>query len=102
MKEYKRKSTIYKNTTDCPKLSKKLRRIFEKSNRSQSKSELRNVDVEELFEDDDELEMELSWLCYKAERELGDKYECTCPDVRDEEAVREHMNYLNGLLLRNV
>lgn len=103
MKEYKRKGLYEKDSRDMVKLPKKLRRLLEGSNRAKIRDELKTVELE----DDDkdryyECEMELSWLCYKVERELGDKYECTCPDAGDEEAVRDHMNYLNGLLLRNV
>lgn len=100
MKSYKRNSTIYKNTTDCPKLSKKLRRVFEKSNRAQSKSEIRSMDMEETKEDDGyELEMELSWLCYQAEKAVGEGYECACPINTNTEEARDHFFYLQNIIL---
>jgi hypothetical protein len=103
MKDYKRKGYYEKNSKDITRLPKKLKSLLEGSNRAKIRDELKTVEPE--ADDKDkyyECEMEMSWLCYKVERELGDKYECTCPDAGDEEAVKEHMNYLNRLLLRSV
>lgn len=103
MKEYKRKGLYEKDSRDLVKLPKKLRRLLEGSNRAKIRDELKTLELEA---DDKEryyeCEMELSWLCYKVEKELGDNYECTCPDAKNEEAVREHMNYLNMLLINTV
>lgn len=99
-KDYKRKEYIEKNYADAPKLSKRMKRAIEGSNRMKAKKEIRElVDEDEKPVDDYyEVEGELSNLCFILERLVGDTYECTCPHSIED--MREHIEELKQRLDR--
>lgn len=100
-KQYLRKSQKYKNTMDEYKISKKLKRYFQKSNRMSAKQSIRDEIEDQSTEDGEdyswELETKMANLCYTAEK-IVKGYTCTCPVPENEELALQHIDYLNNLI----
>ena len=81
MKKYKYKEYKEKNTADAPKLSKRVKRALEGSNRVKAKREIAEdlSQLEELEDDWEEIEMRMADLCWQAQKLVGEGYVCTCP-----------------------
>jgi microsomal dipeptidase-like Zn-dependent dipeptidase len=98
MKKYKYKEYKEKNTADSPKLSKRVKRAIEGSNRIKAKKEaLQGIEIEgEVLDEWEDAELRLAGLCWQAEQLIGDSYKCTCP-AGGELAV-QHTTYLTELI----
>lgn len=102
VKKYKLKSYKELDSTDKHKLSSKSRRFVEKHNRSQAKSEIRDILREEVVNNDIsddyyELEIKMASLCYDVSK-IDPNYKCTCPCPENEKLASDHIHYLQSLL----
>lgn len=101
MKRYKYKEYKEKNAADAPKLSKRIKRAIEGSNRTKAKAEVAKLLIDEPEDKSDlytELEIEMSDLCMALGGLLGKNYRCTCPLDYDKDEAVYHIELMKGQL----